>query len=210
MPVIDVYNLNKDKVGEIELSDNVFAAPVNEHLFYEVVRMQLAKKHTGNHSCKGRSEVRGGGAKPFRQKGTGRARRGTSRSPLLVGGGVTFGPHPRDYSYNVPKKVKRNALISALSQKFQMNKLYVVENLNLDKIKTKVLVGVLNKFETQKPILVDSKDNSNLYLSARNIPKVKTLPVAGLNVRDILGSDMLIATKESVEQLNELLSKKSG
>ena len=204
MAVTEIYNQEKNKVSEIDLDDTIFGAKVDKHLFHEVVRMQLAKRRGGNACTKARSEVSGGGRKPWKQKGTGRARSGSIRSPLWVGGGVVFGPKPRDYSYTLPKKVRRAALRSALSLKSKEGKLLIVDNLNLEEIKTKSFVNLLKRLEVGDTLIVDH-DNFNLERSAKNIPGVKVLRPEGLNVYDILRYEYLLVTKQGVEEIQERL-----
>jgi large subunit ribosomal protein L4 len=206
MAVLDIYDQEKNKVSEITLDDQVFGAKVDKHLFYEVVKMQLANRRGGNSSTKTRSEVSGGGRKPWRQKGTGRARAGSIRSPLWVGGGVIFGPKPRDYSYFLPKKVRRAALKSALSLKVKEGKLLIIDNFNLEEIKTKTFVSLLKKLEVDNALIVDN-DNFNLERSARNLYKVKILRPEGLNVYDILKYEYLLITKHSLERIQERLKQ---
>lgn len=197
MATIDVYNINKEKVGELELSDQVFGAPVREHLFWEAVKWQQAGKRSGTASTKSRGEIRGSTRKLFRQKGTGRARRGSVKSPILRGGGTVFGPKPRDFSFNLPKRVRRAALIAALSRRTAESGLIVVDKLELAEIKTRRVVEFLKTFELDNVLIVD-QENSRFYLSGRNIPNVKVLQVQGLNVFDILNHDKLILTQEAV------------
>jgi len=200
MPTLDVYNKNQEKVGQVELSEEVFNAEVKEHLFWEVVRNQLANRRAGTHKAKSRGEIRGGGKKPFKQKGTGRSRQGSTRAHTMVGGGVAFGPKPRDYSYTVPKKVRRAALCSALSLKVKENNVWVLEDLELAEVKTKGLKTILDKFGFKKAILVDI-ENQNLRLSCRNIEGFQVIPPRGLNVFDILKHESLVFTRKAVEEL---------
>jgi large subunit ribosomal protein L4 len=204
MATIDVYSTSRVKVTQVDVSDKVFDADVKEHLFYDVIRMQLAGRRAGTASTKTRSEVRGGGKKPWRQKGTGRARAGTIRSPLWRGGGSVFGPKPRDYSIKVPKKVKRAALCSALTLKRKQEKLLLLDKIELNEIKTKGFVNILNNLETQNVLIVD-RENSNLVLSARNLPSVKVLPPEGLNLYDILYYDSLFITQPCLEEISRRL-----
>lgn len=201
MPTLDVFNKSNEKVGEIELSDAVFAAEIKEHLFWEVVRNQQANRRAGTHKAKTRGELRGGGAKPFRQKGTGRARQGSSRAHHMVGGAVVHGPQPRDYSYTVPKKVRRQALCSALSLRASENQLFIIDDLALEQSKTKVLKSILDGFGLKKALIVENKDNQNLRLSCRNLQGFQVLPPIGLNVFDILRFDALVMTRSAVENL---------
>jgi len=206
MPKVDVYDEKKQKVGEIELADEVFAAEVKAHLLHEVVVWQLAKRRAGTACTKTRSEVRGGGRKPWRQKGTGRARVGSRRSPLWRGGGTTHGPKPRDYDYNVPKKVRKAALKSALSDKLAEEKLLVLRGFGLEAIKTKAFVEVLATFQTQNVLVVTAGPDEVLEKSARNIPMVKVLRAEGLNVYDILRYDRLMLLEPAVGRIEEALS----
>ncbi|MDH5405069.1 MAG: 50S ribosomal protein L4 [Candidatus Aminicenantes bacterium] len=204
MPVVEVRNLKNRKVGEVELLDAVFAAPVNPNLLYEAVKHYQACQRKGNASTKTRGEVRGGGKKPWRQKGTGRARAGSIRSPIWKGGGVTFGPRPRDYSYRLPKKIIKGALKSALSQKYKEGKVMVVDELKLEHPKTRELIQVIKKLELENSVLIiDSHENVNLKLSAGNIPQVKVTEHRRLNVYDIMKYDTLLFSKEAVEELKE-------
>ena len=190
--------------GQIELKDEIFNAEVNTVVMHEVVVAHLANRRQGTQSAKTRAEVRGGGRKPYRQKGTGRARQGSIRSPQWVGGGVVFAPKPRDYSKKVNKKVRRIALKSALTSRVQEDKMIVLENLNLEEIKTKAMVGVLNNFNVEKALVVLSEDNQNVILSARNIPNIKTVRADMLNVYDILKYETFVATKDAVAKIEEV------
>ena len=205
MPQIDVYNLSHQKVGEMVLDDAVFAAPVKEHLYYEVVRMQLANRRAGTACTKTRAEVKFSTRKLFKQKGTGRARRGSRRSPTLKGGGVALGPKPRDFSYTIPKKVKKAALRSALTGRLQENRLTVVDNWDLPEIKTKALTKVLSSFDLGKTLVVDGAQNRNLKLSARNLRDVKYLANEGLNVYDVLRFDNIVLSQASVRAIEGAL-----
>ncbi len=206
MAQFDVYNLRREKVGQVELDDAVFGAEVKEHLFWEVVRWQLAKRRAGTAKTKTRGEVRGGGKKPYRQKGTGRARQGTSRAPQFVGGGTVFGPQPRSFGYTLPKKVRRGALRSALSLRAQEQKLLIVEDLELQAPRTRELMAVLKGFELGSTLFVDA-ENTNLALSSRNLVKVKYLPEGGVNVYDILKHETLVLSKTSALQLEGRLKR---
>jgi len=200
MPEFDVYNLRREKVGQVDLDDAVFGAEVKQHLLWEAVRWQQAKRRVGTAKAKERGEVRGGGHKPYRQKGTGRARQGTVRAPQFAGGGVVFGPRPRSYGYNLPKKVRRGALRSAISLRAQEQRLLIVEDLQLESHKTRGLQQVLGSLGVQRPLLVDG-DNDRLSLSSRNLKGVKYLHQQGLNVYDILKYDTLVLTRESALQV---------
>jgi len=205
MPVVDIKDIANSKVGETQLADDVFGVEVKPHLIHEVVKMQLAQRRRGTASTKGRSEVRGGGRKPWRQKGTGRARAGTIRSPLWRGGGIVFGPLPRDYRYKVPKKVRKQALKSALSQKLVENKLIIVDSISLDRIKTKTFLSIMGNLRINDALIID-QDNLNLRLSAHNVPKIKVLQPDGLNTYDILRYDYLVLTAPAVKKIEERLS----
>jgi large subunit ribosomal protein L4 len=182
MAVCDVLNTQAEKVGEIDLNDDLFAVEVKTGILHEVVCMQRANRRSGNACTKTRGEVSGGGAKPWRQKGTGRARAGSRTSPLWRGGGTTFGPKPRDYSYSLPKKVKRLALKMALSARNQEGNLVVIDTLELPEIKTKEFVRVMNNFEFDNCLVITGEPDDKVYLSSRNAVGFKVLPVAGLNV----------------------------
>lgn len=202
MPVVPIYNLERKQVGTLDLSDAVFAAEVKEHLFHEVVRAQLNAKRQGTHETKERSFVSGSVKKIWKQKGTGRARHGSRKAPNFVGGGTVFGPHPRDYSVKVNKKVRTAALISALSRRTEEGKLVVVENLELAKIQTKQVASIQTRFEAPKALFVDV-DNANFALSARNIPSAHYVGVGGINVYDILRHDTLVLSKAAAVALQE-------
>ncbi len=206
MAVLKIYDLAKNEVGSLEVADDIFCAEVNQNLFYEVVKMQLANRRAGTHCTKHRGEISGSTRKLFRQKGTGRARRGSIKSPTLRGGGTVFGPHPRDYSYKVPRKVRKGAMISALSLRNGEEKLLVIDNFDLETIKTKAFAGVLKTLGVNKPLIIDD-DSQTLRLSARNIPGVDVLPAAGLNVHDILNHDELLLTKAAIEKVEGALKK---
>ncbi len=205
MAVCDVVNTSADKVGEIEVSDELFGVEVNTGVLHEVVCMQRANRRAGTASTKTRGEVRGGGAKPWRQKGTGRARAGTKNSPIWRGGGTTFGPKPRDYSYRMPKKVRRLALRMALSARMGEGNLVIVDQFNLEAPKTREFVGVMKNFDFDRCLVVTDADNENVQLSARNAVGYKVLPVAGLNVYDILKYPKLMLMQSSLEQLESRL-----
>lgn len=206
MPTVDVYNLERAKVGEHELSDDVFAAEVSEHLFHEVVRAQLAARRAGTAKTKERGEIRGSNAKPWRQKGTGRARSGSRKSPLWRGGGTVHGPRPRSYEMKVNKKVRRAALCAALSRRFAESRLLVIDGFGMPEIKTKVVAGVLQRFEMPKTLIVDVA-NPFLALSARNLAKAQYLPVEGVNVYDVLRHDFVMMTRAAADAITERLSR---
>ncbi len=197
----DVYNMDGVKVSEIDLMDEIFNVPVKQHVLHEVVTMQLANRRAGTAATKGRSEVRGSGKKPYRQKGTGRARAGSRKSPLWRGGGVVFGPRPRSYAYKVPKKVRRQALKMALTNKLQEHALVVVDKLDLETVKTKRFVEVLVALKTKEALIVTDRELENLELSSRNVPRVKVVRWEGLNVYDILKFKHLILLEPSVKHL---------
>jgi large subunit ribosomal protein L4 len=196
---LDVVDIQGKKVGALEVADAVFGAPVREHLFWEVVKAQRAARRAGTHSTKTREAVRGGGKKPYRQKGTGNARQGSSRAPHFVGGGVVFGPHPRSYEYTVPKKVRRAALASALSLRAKEQKVVIVDQFSFDGPKTKQMAGVLKALGLASALVVDKADNDKLTLSVRNLAKSKYLAPEGLNVYDILNYPGLVISKEAIK-----------
>jgi large subunit ribosomal protein L4 len=205
MPTVDVYNIDRTVIGQLELSDSIFAVPVKPHVLHEVVLYQLAKRRAGTAQTKGRSDVAGGGKKPWRQKGTGRARAGTSRSPIWRGGGTIHGPHPRSYDMRVPKKVRRLALKMALSQKLLDQELTVLDKLILERIKTKDFAAVLDRFELGKTLVVLPRQDETVEKSARNIPNVKVLRSEGLNVYDLLDYHNVLLTQESIGRIEETL-----
>ena len=205
MPVLNVYDIEKTKIAELELNDIVFGAEVNEHILYEVVKMQLACRRQGTASTKGRSDVRGGGRKPWRQKGTGRARAGTIRSPIWRGGGIVFGPKPRDYSYKVPKKVRKAALRSALSMKVKEDKVTILRDFPMDEIKTKKFKEVLDRFELGKALFVLDERDTILEKSSKNIKDVKMMRSEGVNVYDLLKYDDLVLLESSVKKIEGAL-----
>ena len=196
---IEILNSEGTSVGSLELSDDVFGAPVKEYLLWEVVKAQRAARRAGTHSTLTRANVRGGGKKPYKQKGTGNARQGSTRSPNYVGGGKVFGPHPRDYSYTVPKKVRRAALVCALSLRAQEKKLVVIDKLSFDAPKTKRLAGILAALGLPSAVVVDAKENVGLSRSVRNLPDSKYLAPEGLNVYDILDHTGLVLTADAVK-----------
>ena len=204
MATVSVYNMEGNEVGTIELSDAVFGVEVNEHLVHMAVVAQLANKRQGTQKAKTRSEVSGGGRKPWRQKGTGHARQGSTRAPQWTGGGVVFAPTPRDYTIRLNKKEKRLALKSVLTSKVQENKLIVVDELKFDEIKTKNFVNVMNNLKAEKALVVLNENDANVVLSARNIPTVKTALTNTINVYDILKYNTLILTKDAVATIEEV------
>lgn len=204
MANVSVYNMEGKAVGSIELNDAIFGVDINEHLVHLAVVQQLANKRQGTQSAKTRSEVSGGGRKPWRQKGTGHARQGSTRSPQWKGGGVVFAPKPRDYSFKLNKKEKRLALKSALTSRVAAEKIYVLDELNFDEIKTKKMAAVLDSLKVNKALVVLGEKNENVILSARNIPSVRTALVNTINVYDILKYDSLVLTKEAVAKIEEV------
>ena len=205
MPKLNVLNIQGQNVGEIELSDAVFGVEVNEHVLYEVVKNQLANKRQGTQSAKTRAEVRGGGRKPWKQKGTGRARQGSIRAVQWIGGGVAFAPKPRSYRYTLPKKVRRLAMKSALTSKVQANEMIVLDALTMDAPKTKEFATILNNVNAAKKALVVIADkNDNVIKSARNIEGVQTALVNTMNVYDILKYDSFIITTDAVKKVEEV------
>ncbi|WP_058485965.1 50S ribosomal protein L4 [Defluviitalea phaphyphila] len=204
MAKVAVYNMQGQQVEEIELNDAIFGVEVNEHVLHSAVVQYLANQRQGTQSAKTRAEVRGGGRKPWRQKGTGRARQGSIRAPQWTGGGVVFAPKPRDYSFKLNKKVKRLAFKSALSSKVNENKLIVLDELKLDEIKTKKMKEVLDNLKVNKALIVTGEDDRNIVLSARNLPNVKTTPVNSMNVYDILKYDSFIVSKDVLKNIEEV------
>jgi large subunit ribosomal protein L4 len=206
---IDVFNMKREKTGEIEVSDEVFGAEVKEHLFYEVVKSQLASRRAGTQSAKTRSEVSGSSKKLYKQKGTGNARHGSIRAPIYVGGGRAHPPTPRDWSYRPPRTVRIGALKSALSLLAKEGRLVIVDSIKLDEIKTKALVAALTTLKCESgALLVDGKDNEKLRLSVGNLPKHLFLPPEGVNVYDILRHDHLVLSQDAVKQLEERCLRK--
>ncbi|MDR7318482.1 50S ribosomal protein L4 [Brevibacillus nitrificans] len=207
MPKVALYNQSGSQVGEIELADSVFGIEPNSAVLFDAIVMQQASQRQGTHDVKNRSEVRGGGRKPWRQKGTGRARQGSIRAPQWKGGGVVFGPTPRKYGYKLNRKVRRLALKSALSTKVQNNELLVLEALNFAAPKTKEMTAVLNNLKVDRKVLiVTSEYDQNVALSSRNIPGAKIVDAAGINVLDLVAHDKVIVTKEAVAKVEEVLA----
>lgn len=205
MPVLDVYDIDNKKVSQLEVSDAVFSAEVNEAALYETVRMQMRSRRLGTASTRERGDIRGGGKKPWRQKGTGRARAGTSRSPLWRGGGTVFGPHPRDYSIRVPKKVRKLALVSALSMKMKEQRIIVLKDFPLEEIKTKRFKAVFDRFGLRKALFVLDRSNPVLEKSSRNIRGVKLIRAEGINVYDLLDHDHVVFLEPSVKMIEGAL-----
>ena len=204
MATVSVYNTDGKEVEKIDLSDNIFGVEINETLVHKAVVAHLANRRQGTQSALTRSEVRGGGKKPWRQKGTGHARQGSIRAPQWTGGGVVFAPKPRDYSQKMNKREKQIALFSVLTSKVQDDKLIVVDSLDMETPKTAAFVKVLGNLKADKALVVTSEKNDNLVLSARNIPDVKTVPTNSINVYDILNHDALVITKDAVKAIEEV------
>ena len=204
MANVSVYNIEGKEVGSIELNDAVFGVEVNEHLVHMAVVNQLANNRQGTQSAKTRSEVSGGGRKPWRQKGTGHARQGSTRAPQWPGGGIVFAPKPRDYSFKMNKKEKRIALLSALSSKVAESKIVVLDEFKLDEIKTKKFVEVMNNLKVENALVVLEGENKNVVLSGRNIPSVKVTATNEINTYDVLKYTTLVVTKAAVEKLEEV------
>lgn len=207
MPKVDLYNMEGAKIGDIELNDSIFGAEVNEPVLHQVVVNYLANQRQGTQNTKTRTEVRGGGIKPWRQKGTGRARQGSIRAPQWTGGGVALGPKPRDYRYSVNKKVKRLALKSALSAKAANNQIIVVDGLKMDEIKTAAMAKMFKALGVDtKALLVTAENDTNIYKSARNIKGVDVSYVATLNTYEILKNDKFVISKEAIAKIEEVLA----
>lgn len=205
MAVTQVYNINKEKVGEISLNDSLFGVEVNAHLLHDIVQMQRANRRSGNACTKTRSDVSGSGKKPWRQKGTGRARAGNRRSPLWRGGGTVFGPQPRSYGYKMPRKVRKLGLRMALTSRFNDNLMLVLDDFQLENIKTKKFLSVMDAFEIQNALIVTPDRIDTLERSSRNAPGFKVLPAEGLNVYDILLHKHIIVLQSCLGQLEERL-----
>jgi large subunit ribosomal protein L4 len=204
MPTVGLFNQEGKQVGDIQLNDNVFGVEVNTDAMHQVVVALLANKRQGTQSAKTRAEVRGGGIKPWRQKGTGRARQGSIRAPQWIKGGIVFAPKPRDYRVSVPKSMRRVAMKSALTSKVQDGQMVVLEELALEAPKTKKMVEVLNAFDAKKTLIVTGESNEVLYKSARNIADVQIMPVNNINVYDLLKFEKLIITKDAVSKIEEV------
>lgn len=202
MPKVNVLNIKGENVGELELNETLFNTEISEHAVYEVVKNQLANKRQGTQSARTRAEVRGGGRKPFRQKGTGRARQGSIRAPHYTGGGVVFAPKPRDYRMSIPKSMRKVAMTSALTSK--VADMVVLEDLTFEAPKTKEAVKMLNAFEAKKTLIITAEVNENVYKSARNIEGVTVMPVNNINVYDLLNCKTLMITKEAVNKIEEV------
>jgi large subunit ribosomal protein L4 len=208
MPKVAVYNITGDQTGEIELNDDVFGVEVNEAVLHQAIVMQQASQRQGNAATKTRAMVRGGGRKPWKQKGTGRARSGSTRSPIWVGGGVAFGPHPRSYAFSMPRKQRRLALRSALSAKVAAGELMVMDEVNFEVPKTKSVVSMLEnlKVGAEKALIIVAEINENVEKSSRNLPKVKSITSQGLNVFDLLHHDKVLITRDAVSKIEEVLA----
>ena len=204
MASVSVYNMEGKETGKMELNDSIFAAPVNEHLVHMAVVLQLANKRQGTQKAKTRSEVRGGGRKPWRQKGTGHARQGSTRAPQWTGGGVVFAPVPRDYSFKMNKKEKRAALKSALTSRVQENKLIVIDELKFDEIKTKNFKAVMDNLNVAKAYVVLDDNDEKVVMSARNLPNVQTALTNTINVYDVMKGGTVILTKDAVKTIEEV------
>lgn len=204
MPKVALFNKEGQKVGDIQLADNVFGVEVNADALHQVVVAQLANKRQGTQSAKTRAEVSGGGIKPWRQKGTGRARQGSTRSPQWIHGGIVFAPKPRSYRVSIPKSMRKVAMKSALSAKVESNEIIVLDSLSLEAPKTKDMVKVLNAFEAKKTLIVVAESNENVYKSARNLEGVAVIPVNNINVYDILKYEKFMITKEAVSIIEEV------
>ncbi|MDX1582880.1 MAG: 50S ribosomal protein L4 [Thermoanaerobaculia bacterium] len=208
MPTLEVKNWNNEKVGSVELPEEIFDAPFREHLVHEAVRNHLASRRAGTHKTKVRHEVRGSGRKPYRQKGTGRARQGGSRPPIHRGGGVAHGPQPRDHSYKMNVKEKRGALKAVLSSKVRDGQFVLLESLGIDEPRTKTLVENCGQLGlSDKMLFVDSLENLNLLLASRNHPKMQVVDANGVNVYDVLNSRFVVISREALDRLMEALSK---
>ncbi|WP_196000972.1 50S ribosomal protein L4 [Clostridium sp. 1001271B_151109_B4] len=204
MPTVGLFNKEGNKIEDIQLNDNVFAVEVNADAMHQVVVALLANKRQGTQSAKTRAEVRGGGIKPWRQKGTGRARQGSIRAPQWIKGGVVFAPKPRDYRMSIPKSMRRVAMLSALTSKVQNDEMVVLDSLTLETPKTKEIVKMLNAFDAKKTLIVTAEANETVYKSARNIEGVAVLPVNNINVYDLLKYSKVIMTKDAVSKIEEV------
>ena len=204
MPTVGLFNKEGNKIEDIQLNDKVFAVEVNADAMHQVVVALLANKRQGTQSAKTRAEVRGGGIKPWRQKGTGRARQGSIRAPQWIKGGVVFAPKPRDYRMSIPKSMRRVAMLSALTSKVQNDEMVVLDSLTLEAPKTKEIVKMLNAFNDKKTLIVTAEANETVYKSARNIEGVAVLPVNNINVYDLLKYSKVIMTKDAVSKIEEV------
>jgi len=206
MIALSVHNIKGENVGEVSLKDNIFSAKVNKYLVHQAVKRYLATRRRGTASTKNRSAVRGGGAKPWKQKGTGRARAGTNSSPIWVGGGVVFGPAPRDYSFSLPKKMKIAALKSVLSDKLGNKEIIIVDELSLKESKTSKMVEILKNLQAlKKPLIIIEKEDNGIVQAARNIKGTQVLPVSKINTYDLINHEKIIITKKALKQIEEVL-----
>lgn len=204
MPTVGVFNKEGNKVSDMELNDSIFATEVNEYALHQVVVALLANKRQGTQSTKTRSEVRGGGAKPWRQKGTGRARQGSIRAPQWIKGGIVFAPKPRDYRISVPKSMRKVAMKSALTSKVQENQMIILDSLNFEAPKTKNIIEMLKALEANKALIITAESNEVVYKSARNIQGISIIPANNINVYDLLKYEKLIITKDAVSKIEEV------
>lgn len=203
---LSVHNIKGENIGEVSLRDNIFNTKVNKYLVHQAVKRYLANRRRGTASTKNRSEVRGGGAKPWKQKGTGRARAGTNSSPIWVGGGIVFGPAPRDYSFSLPKKMKVAALKSALSDKLANKEIIIIDKLSLEENKTSKMVEILKNLQAfKKPLIITEKEDSIIALSVRNIKGAQVLPVSKINTYDLISHEKIIITKKALKRIEEVL-----
>ncbi len=208
MPKVALYSMSGEQLGEVDLNEDVFGVPVHRQAMHDAVTAHLARRRRGTHDTKTRAQVSGSGKKPWRQKGTGRARSGSRQSPIWKGGGVVFGPHPRDYGYKLPKKIRRLALKSALSSKVEAGEIKVLDALTMDQPKTKDMASVLKKLSIDnKAVIVTAGNDQNVYKSARNLPGVKSLSAGSLNVYDLLSFGTLVITKDAVSTVEEVLTR---
>jgi large subunit ribosomal protein L4 len=203
---LSVHNIKGENIGEVSLRDDIFNTKVNKYLVHQAVKRYLANRRRGTASTKSRSDVRGGGAKPWKQKGTGRARAGTNSSPIWVGGGIVFGPAPRDYSFSLPKKMKVAALKSALSDKLENKEIIIIDKLSLEENKTSKMVEILKNLQAfKKPLIITEKEDSIIALSVRNIKGAQVLPVSKINTYDLINHEKLIITKKALKRIEEVL-----
>ncbi len=206
MSDLSVHNIKGENIGEVSLRDSIFNTKVNKYLVHQAVKRYLANRRRGTASTKNRSEVRGGGAKPWKQKGTGRARAGTNSSPIWVGGGIVFGPTPRDYSFSLPKKMKVAALKSALSDKLENKEIIIIDKLSLKENKTSKMVEILKNLQAfKKPLIITEKEDNIIALSVRNIKGVQVLPVSKINTYDLINHKKIIITKKALKRIEEVL-----
>jgi len=206
MIALSVHNIKGENVGEVSLKDNIFCAKINKYLVHQAVKRYLANRRSGTASTKNRSAVRGGGAKPWKQKGTGRARAGTNSSPIWVGGGIVFGPSPRDYSFSLPKKMKIAALKSVLSDKLGNKEIIIVDELSLKENKTSKMVEILKNLQAlKKPLIIIEKEDNGIVQVARNIKGTQVLPVSKINTYDLINHEKIIITKKALKQIEEVL-----